>query len=111
MNYPIVTHKQKNSDYGVTIPDLPGCFSAGSTMDEALAMAKEAIELHIEGLIEQGQLVPDPSPIEKHQHNPDYAGGTWVLITAKHAPMRKNYDFSTGRANPYAARLKKARHP
>ena len=58
MNYPIVIHKDKRSDYGVTVPDLPGCFSAGGTLDEALAMAKEAIELHLEGLIEEGQPIP-----------------------------------------------------
>ncbi len=42
MNYPIVVHKEKGSDYGVTVPDLPGCFSAGGTLDEALAMACDA---------------------------------------------------------------------
>ena len=36
MRYPVVVHKDPNSDYGVTVPDLPGCFSAGETMDEAL---------------------------------------------------------------------------
>ena len=64
MRFPIVIHKEKKSDYGVTVPDLPGCFSAGSTMDEAMAMTREAIELHIEGLIEEGLPVPDPTPIE-----------------------------------------------
>lgn len=88
MNYPIVIHKEKKSDYGVTVPDLPGCFSAGTTMDEALAMAKEAIELHLEGLIEEGQVVPDPLTIEKHQRNPDYAGGTWALVTIDPSSLR-----------------------
>ncbi len=60
MNYPVVLHKDKTSDYGVTVPDLPGCFSAGKTVDEALAMAKEAIELHLEGLTDEGQPVPRP---------------------------------------------------
>ena len=58
MNYPVVLHKDRDSDYGVTVPDLPGCFSAGKTVDEALAMAKEAIELHIEELIDEGLPVP-----------------------------------------------------
>ena len=35
MNYPIVIHKDADSDYGVTVPDLPGCFSAGKTLDES----------------------------------------------------------------------------
>ena len=54
MNYPIVIRKQKRSDYGVTVPDLPGCFSAGKTLDDALAMAREAIELHLEGADRRG---------------------------------------------------------
>jgi len=36
MHYPIVVHKDSESDYSVTVPDLPGCFSAGETLDEAL---------------------------------------------------------------------------
>jgi len=44
MRYPVVIHKDPESDYGVTGPDLAGCFTAGSTMDEALSEAVEAIE-------------------------------------------------------------------
>lgn len=36
MRYPIIIHKDPESDFGITVPDLPGCFSAGSTMEEAL---------------------------------------------------------------------------
>jgi len=50
MRYPVVIHKDQDSDYGVTVPDLPGCFSAGSTVDEAIDNAVEAIECHVEGL-------------------------------------------------------------
>ena len=50
-HYPVVIHKNNASDFGVTIPDLPGCFSAGSSMVEALQQAKEAIECHLEGLL------------------------------------------------------------
>ena len=74
MNYPVVLHKDRDSDYGVTVPDLPGCFSAGKTVDEALAMAKEAIELHLEGLIHEGQPIPRPSGIEQHQQNCGLSG-------------------------------------
>ena len=44
MRYPVVIHKDKASDYGVTVPDLPGCFSAGDTMEDALTSVIEAIE-------------------------------------------------------------------
>ncbi len=90
MNYPVVLHKDKTSDYGVTVPDLPGCFSAGKTVDEALAMAKEAIELHLEGLIDEGQPVPRPGKIEQHRRKPQYRGGTWAMVTIDPAGLRVN---------------------
>ncbi len=51
MQYPVVIHKDPDSEYGVSVPDLPGCFSAGATFDAALAEAVEAIECHLEGLL------------------------------------------------------------
>lgn len=80
MRYPIVIHKDKNSDYGVIVPDLPGCFSAGGTLDEALEMAREAVECHIEGLLLDGEALPAVHPIEHHQRNPEYADGVWALV-------------------------------
>ncbi len=80
MKYPVVIHKDEDSDYGVTIPDLPGCFSAGETFDEALEMAREAAELYLEGLLEEGETMPEPSAIETLMTDPDYADGVWALI-------------------------------
>ena len=88
MNYPVVIHKDRGSDYGVTVPDLPGCFSAGRTMDEALAMAREAIELHLEGLIEEGQAVPRPGTIEDYKDDPQYKGGVWAVVSISPADLR-----------------------
>jgi predicted RNase H-like HicB family nuclease len=81
MRYPVVIHKENDSDYGVTVPDLPGCFSAGSSIDEALLEVVEAIECHIEGLLIDGEPVPLPQKIEDHQANPDFAEGVWALVT------------------------------
>jgi predicted RNase H-like HicB family nuclease len=81
MRYPVVIHKDPESDYGITVPDLPGCFSAGATMDEALQEAVEAIETHLEGLLLDGEPIPSPTSIEDHQSNPDYADGVWALVT------------------------------
>jgi len=64
MNYPIIIHKDKKSDYGVTVPDLPGCFSVGETLDEAIELSKEAILLHVEGMIDDNESIPDASDIE-----------------------------------------------
>lgn len=82
MYFPIAIHKDPDSDYGVTVPDLPGCFSAGSTIDEAMLMAREAIELYLDTLIEDGREIPEPSDIETLQKNPDYAGATWAIVSA-----------------------------
>ncbi len=88
MNYPIVIHKDPDSDYGVTVPDLPGCFSAGSTIDESLSMAREAIELYLEVLVEDGREVPDASPIDRLRSNPDYADGIWAIVSADYRPRK-----------------------
>ena len=81
MRYPVVIHKDKSSDYGVTVPDLPGCFSAGDTMEDALTNAVEAIECHLEGLLLEGDEIPQAQPVEAHIKNKDYAGGTWALVS------------------------------
>ena len=80
MRYPIVIHKDKNSDYGVTVPDVPGCFSAGSSMEEAILMAREAIECHLEGLLIDAEPIPISSNIEHHQKNKDFKNGVWALV-------------------------------
>lgn len=81
MRYPVVIHKDEDSDYGVTVPDMPGCFSAGESFDDALVQAVEAIECHLEGLLIDGEQIPSPGSIEIHQQNSDYAGGVWALVT------------------------------
>jgi predicted RNase H-like HicB family nuclease len=80
MRYPVVIHKDKDSDYGVTAPDLPGCFSAGETVDEALTNVVEAIECHIEGLMLDGDTVPPGRGIEHHRKNRHFAGGIWAVV-------------------------------
>ena len=81
MNYPVVLHKDEGSDYGVTVPDLPGCFSAGKTLEEALDNAKEAILYHVEGIVNDGEALPEPARIEQHKENPEYAGGLWAVVS------------------------------
>jgi len=88
MNFPIVIHKDRGSDYGVTVPDLPGCFTAGSTLDEAMAMSQEAIELHLEGMIEHGDAIPRPGAVEDYRDNPAYRGGTWAIVSVSPSRLR-----------------------
>ena len=80
MKYPIVIHEDLNSDFSVTIPDLPGCFSAGSTIDEAINMAQEAAECHIEGLLIDSEPIPMPSNIEVYKDHSDFKDGIWAIV-------------------------------
>jgi len=80
MRFPVVLHTDNGKHYGVTVPDLSGCFSAGDSIDEALSSVQEAIDLHLEGLVEEGKEVPAVKCIDIHQANPDYADGLWALV-------------------------------
>jgi predicted RNA binding protein YcfA (HicA-like mRNA interferase family)/predicted RNase H-like HicB family nuclease len=60
MRYLVVLEKGPTS-YGAHVPDLPGCIAVGETRDEVLALVREAIEFHLEGLKQEGQPIPDPS--------------------------------------------------
>ena len=80
MMYPVVIHKENGTDYGVSVPDLPGCFSAGGTMQEALEAAREALAAHIEGMLIDEDPVPTPDSVDAHRQNPDYSGGVWALV-------------------------------
>jgi predicted RNase H-like HicB family nuclease len=55
-----VIYQWAGRNYSVSVPDLPGCVACGDTMDEAQQFIKEAIELHIDALKEEGQPVPEP---------------------------------------------------
>jgi predicted RNase H-like HicB family nuclease len=62
-SYIALIHKDAKSDFGVSFPDFPGCITAGKTLDEARTMAAEALALHVEGLIEDGAPLPEPSSL------------------------------------------------
>lgn len=63
--YPAVFEPGEKKGYCVTFPDLPGCVTEGESLAEALAMAKEALELHLYGLEEDGDKIPEPSRPEE----------------------------------------------
>ena len=80
MRYPVLLHKDIDSDYGVTIPDVKGCYSSGETIDKALSNAVEALHSHLEILISDGHSVPTPSTIDTYQKHEDYQGGIWKYV-------------------------------
>lgn len=82
-SYIALIHKEKKSDFGVSFPDFPGCVTAGSTLQEAADMAAEALELHIEGMVDEGGAIPEPSPIEMIMADPENRDGVAVLVTPR----------------------------
>ena len=60
MRYAVIVEKGPDS-YGAYVPDLPGCVAAGDTREEVVSLIREAMKFHIEGLKQQGLLVPAPS--------------------------------------------------
>lgn len=60
MQYLVVIEKGASS-YGAYVPDLPGCIAVGETRSEVTQLIHEAIEFHIEGLLDDGHPVPQPS--------------------------------------------------
>lgn len=81
MKYPIAIEPgDENHTFGVVVPDLPGCFSAGDTLEEAIDNAAEAIELWLETVVDDGGTVPEPKPIAERQKDPEFAGWIWAVV-------------------------------
>ncbi|MBZ9557290.1 MULTISPECIES: type II toxin-antitoxin system HicB family antitoxin [unclassified Modicisalibacter] len=81
MLFPIAIERGDDEHaYGVAVPDLPGCFSAGDTFEEALANVREAIEGWLEVAVEHGDPIPQAQTVESHIDNPDYAGWIWAVV-------------------------------
>lgn len=57
----LVIVEEGGASFGAYVPDLPGCIAAGDTREEALALIRDAIEFHLEGLRQSGQTIPKPS--------------------------------------------------
>ena len=89
MRYPIVIYKDPDSDYGMMVPDLPGCYTFGNTIADVLKQAVEAIECHLEGMLLDGDPIPEPKDIAFHEKNPEYADGLWKTITIKFPELRQ----------------------
>ena len=59
MRYTVLLRRNiETLGYSVIVPELPGCFSQGETLEEAIISSKEAIELHLEGILEDDNEVP-----------------------------------------------------
>ena len=82
MRYPIVIEPGNEATaWGVVVPDLAGCFSAGDTLEEAMIQAEDAITGWIETALDDGQAIPPPTRIEElRAAHPEFEGWTWALV-------------------------------
>ena len=96
MNYTVVIHHEDGTAYGVTVPDIPGCFSAGDTVSEALINTKEAIEGHLQLLAEDGEVALSASDIDVYFDDEEFAGGRWALVDVDVTPYMGKAEKFTG---------------
>ncbi len=62
--YIALIHKDPHSDYAVSFPDFDGCITAAPTLDQARVLASEALALHVQGMREDGEGLPEPSSLQ-----------------------------------------------
>ena len=80
-DYIALIHKDADSDYSVSFPDFPGCITAGVTLDEARAMAAEALAFHVQGMREDGAEIPAPSPMAEIMRERENRDAVAFLVT------------------------------
>lgn len=88
MLYPVIIHKDEGSSYGVIVPDFPGVFSGGETMDEAIANISSAIETYYEGKAQV--ILPMPSKLETVVNSEYAQGGAVVFVDLNFDFLEKN---------------------
>ena len=93
-SYTGLVFKEPETDYGVHIPDLPGCITAGKTMDEALTNAMHAVAFHADMLARDSDDIPYPRSIEDLKSDPEFVqdiadGGILIQIPLLSASSAK----------------------
>jgi predicted RNase H-like HicB family nuclease len=78
--YPALIRKDADSDFGVEFPDLPGCVTAGTTIDRALRLAEEALRFRVDGLLDDGEQIPPPTPIGDVLESGEAQGAAIYLV-------------------------------
>ncbi len=89
MRYPVVIEPGNDeSAYGVVVPDLPGCFSAGDSLDEALVQAQQAVGAWIDAALDAGTDIPAPTPLEQlRSRNKAWKNWVWALVEVDPAAL------------------------
>jgi predicted RNase H-like HicB family nuclease len=108
MEYIGYLHKDRNSDYGVSFPDFPGCITAGATLEEARRLAVEALALHVAGMRADGEAIPEPSSLDDLRTDPAMQGAVAFLAELRE-PERTVRINITARASQIAEIDRRAR--
>lgn len=90
MLYPVAIDKGNDTTaFGVVVPDVPGCFSAGDSYEDALIQAKEALESHFELMADNGDVPPSATSIDQYRHEERFAGWTWDMVDVDIEPYTR----------------------
>lgn len=81
-----LVHKDPDSDYGVSFPDLPGCITADSTLEAVKVMAAEALGLHLEGMTAYGEYIPPASSADAILAHEDAADAIALIVVVGDPP-------------------------
>ena len=96
MRYPVAIEPgHADQAFGVVVPDLPGCFSAGDTLDEAMRGVEEAAAAWIDATLDAGDAVPAPSGLDALRTRTEFAGWSFGVVTLDPALL----DDTTERVN------------
>lgn len=83
----VAVFTKENNYYNVSFPDLPGCYTYGANIEEAYSMAKEALELHLYGMEEDGDEIPLPTVAEFIKVNDNYS---FITLIEAYMPLVRN---------------------
>jgi len=98
--YVAVIHKDDDSAYGAYFPDLPGCFAAGDTEDEALENLRVSLRMYADDLAEDGKKLPQPKTVRQTVADPEVKEAIWdgygfiVLIPLLYASKKRRVNVS-----------------
>lgn len=88
MRYPVAIEPGTDrTAFGVVVPDLPGCYSAGDTLDEAMSNAEEAIAAWIDATLDSGTRVPPASTLDAIRNQPEFKGWIFAVISVDPSVM------------------------
>lgn len=75
----LVVIEKGDRNYSAFSPDVPGCIATGKTVEETLDSIRSALEFHIEGMVENGEVVPKPMPLGLYVEKADEVSGEDIL--------------------------------